>query len=74
MHLKWFYKHNKCFGTKNWHDPCPISRSLHFMCTSLVKIELVGNLGHGCWARHRKWLGQLGQATEFGNSYILEPQ
>ena len=35
------------------------------MCTLLDKMELVRNLGHRSWARHRIWLGQHGQATEF---------
>ena len=44
------------------------------MCTVLVEMELVRNLGQVGWARHRIWLGQLSQATEFRISYKIGPQ
>ena len=54
-----------------WHHLGLQDSTKHFMCTLLDEIELIRNLGHRSWARHRIWLGQV---NKFRNSYKVEPQ
>ena len=44
------------------------------MCTIVLCRLLVRTLGQVGRAKHRIWLGQLGQATKFRNSYTVGPQ
>ena len=61
---------NSC---ETWHDSGLEDSTKHLMCTLLDKMELV-DLGQRTWVRHRIWLGQHGQATEFRISQNVEAQ
>ena len=61
------------FNVKTNNTLAPKNSDKHFMCTVWKAMELIRNVGHVGWARHRMWLGQLGQATEFRMSYTIEP-
>ena len=53
------------FFSESWHDPGLQGSTKQFLCTPLDKMVLVRNQAHTSWARHRIWLSQHGQATEF---------
>ena len=61
-------KQKKMILCESWQGSGPQDSFNHFVFTLSDAMELVRNLGHKSWARHRIWLGQHGQATEFGIS------